>query len=267
MLLGRLHAPRKDRQVVWYNVYVIKTGILLHVYHLDTTGWEELVWGRPEQNELGTAAKFAECLLDIPVGHEVSSIIYCGPSEKDGLTEAAFAKKYLLHRIDDLAAFPRLKRKIDRLSSVEYETFVGRLHDLVVGPLIKNTTEELNAAATYFADKQVDVVIQIAAATHAPRCLREQISARYHGLVDKNQQWFVAASDVNYEGVDPDDVVIAEPMHRHDNPLYGFRPAWAEVTKKYPRLSLENKKQVLRQLDKIMNDALDSQPVSTEVRN
>jgi hypothetical protein len=137
----------------------------------------------------------------------------------------------------------------------------------VVGPVIKNTANEVVRAARYFATQRVDKVVQVAAATHAPRCLRDQLQARQQGLIDRRQRWYVAAADVGYHGVDPDDVVIAEPIHRQDNPLYGFQPAWSQVAKQYPRLSLENKKRVLRHFSKVMHDALADQPDTTEVAN
>jgi len=246
---------------------VTKTGILLHVYHLDTGGWEKMIWGDAAHEELGTGTKFIECLLNISPGEQVTSIVYSGPSRKDGLTEGAYTQKYLQDRVGELLKFPRLRHKLDALSSTEYAVFLERLYGLALGPAIKNTEAEIDNAAAYFFKKQVDRVIQVAAATHAPRCLRNQLAARQKGLIDKRQRWFVTASDVGYHGVQPDDVVIAEPIHRQDNPLYGFRPAWSELAKRYPRLSLENKKMLLRRLDEIMTEALASQPETTEVAN
>lgn len=245
----------------------MKIGILLHVYHLDTTAWERMVWGDPHTDELGTVTKMAECLLDIPVADEVAAIVYSGPSMRDGLNEGASTKQYILDRIEQLAEFPRLKTKLEQLSKPEYDRFVQRLQDLTLGPVIKNTAAELAHAADYFMQQGADRVIQIAAATHAPRCMRDQVAARHQGVISKRQQWCVMAADIGYAGTQPDDVVIAEPIHRKDNPLYGFHPAWAEVTKRYPYLTLENKKRVLRQMDQIMSEALAAQPESTEVVN
>jgi len=244
-----------------------KTGILVHVYHLDTTAWEAMVWGRPEQDELGSVTKLVECLLDMPADEQVSAIIYSGPSQKDGLTEGGYMKQYLLDRFDRLQEFPRLRKRLEQAPEDVRNLLLERIQAIALGPELRNTADEVQFAAKYFRDEQVDRVFQVAAATHAPRCLREQVSARYHGLIDKNQKWYVVASDVNYEGISPDDVIIAEPIHRQDNPLYGFRPAWAEVAKMYPRLSTGNKKELLRRMDANMQELLANQPASTEVRN
>ncbi len=240
---------------------------MLHVYHLETDGWERMVWGDPAKDELGTATKFVECLLDVPVDDETVAVVYSGPSERDGLGEGAYTKRCLLDRLEQLADFPRLKQKLDQLSAAEYECFVGRLQGIVLGPVIKNTLAEVESAGEYFNHCHADKVFQIAAATHAPRCLRDQAAVRVRGGIDKRQQWFMVAADGNYKGYTPDDIIIAEPLHRTDNPLYGFHPAWVEVTRPYSYLTPENKKTVLRQIDGIMADALLSQPESTEVVN
>jgi hypothetical protein len=244
-----------------------KIGILLHVYHLETTSWEEMVWGKPEANELGTGTKFVECLLNIPAHEEVVSVVYSGPSQRDGLIEGAYTKKFILDRIDQLESFPRLKQKLDALTTDERELFVKRLNELSVGQVIKNTLTEVECGAAFFAEQRADMVIQVAAATHAPRCLRDQVIVRHRGLIDITQQWVVTASDVNYHYVTPHDIVIAEPIHRQDNPLFGYHPSWVEVTKRYPHLSLENKKVLLQQLDAVTSEMLANQPHSTEVAN
>lgn len=244
-----------------------KIGILLHVYHLETTSWEEMVWGRPESDELGTGTKFVECLLNIPAHEAVVSVVYSGPSQKDGLIEGAYTKKFLVDRINRLREFPRLKKQIDALSPKEYDLLVHRINELVVGPVIKNTVAELEQGAAFFREQKADMVIQVAAATHAPRCLRDQVIARYEGWIEQRQYWVVTASDVNYHDVTPRDVVIAEPIHRQDNPLFGYHPSWVEVTKRYPHLSLENKKILLGKLDEITAEMLANQPHDTQVAN
>lgn len=246
---------------------VMKIGILLHVYHLETDGWQQLVWGDPETDSLGTGTKLVECLLDTPTSDEVNVIVYSGPSMRDGMGEGAYTKQLILDGIDHLNDFPRLRTKLATLTDAEHARLVERVQNITLGPSIKNTAAEMQHAAAYFAQHKVDRVLQIAAATHAARCLRDQASARFHGLIDKHQQWFTVASDINYVGYTPDDVVIAEPIHRKDNPLYGFHPAWSEVTKHYPHLTLENKKKVLLQIDQLMSEALAAQPEATEVVN
>lgn len=245
----------------------MKIGILLHVYHLETEDWERLVWGDPGADELGIGTKFVECLLDIPADQEVVSIVYGGPSVKNGMGEGAHTKQYLLEQLDSLDTFPRLRRRLERLTPAEYSCFMARLHGLQISPSVKNTLAEVHAAGKYFGEQQTDIVIQVAAATHAARCLRDQTVAREQGIINRQQPWFVAASDIGIANIAPSDVVIAEPLHRTDNPLYGFRPAWAELAKHYAFLSLENKKKFLVEMDVLMTKLLADQPDDTPMVN
>jgi len=229
-----------------------KLGILLHVYHLGAAEWERLVWGDPAADELGTGTRYVECLLDIPADQTVVSIVYSGPSQKNGLIEGAYTKQYIIDRLDTLGAFPRLKWKLDQLTEAEYALFVERVHGMVVGPVIKNTLAELENAAVFFREEGVGQVIQVAAATHAPRCLRDQLTLRHNGVIDKNQRWYMAAADRSFSGATPADVVIAEPLHRPDDAMRGVSPSWSELLKLYAGLHTENKKFVIRELDKVM---------------
>ena len=214
-----------------------KIGILLHVYHLEALGWEQLVWGQPEKDRLGTLTKFVDFLLDLPINQSVTSIIYSGPSNKDGLSEGAYAKHYLEEHLESLRAFPRLKLKLDRLSPDDYKVFADRVAGLITGPLIKNTLDEVAHAAADFAGGRVDAVVQIAAASHAPRCLQAQAIVRQTGEIPNHQQWFVLASDTSFHSTQPADVVILEPPHRGDDPMVKFKPTLAEVMKTYFELS------------------------------
>lgn len=228
---------------------VMATGILLHVYHLKTPGWQTLVWGNSKKDQLGTLTKFADCLLGIPAYETVESIVYSGPSTKGDLTEGAYARQYLVDRIDQLAGFFRLKQKIDRLSKAEYQQFIKRIHGLVTGPVIKNTSAEVNEAAHYFTTKRCTKIIQIASASHGPRCVQEQALAREKGIIPKEQQWHTILSETNHAGQSVGDVVIIEQPSRGDDPLMTFTPTLGELIKPFYSLTATDKKRFIRALE------------------
>lgn len=211
----------------------MKTGILLHVYHLEVLGWEALVWGDPALDQLGTLTKFVDCLLDIPASDEVFSIIYSGPSQKDGMAEGVYARQFLLDHIDHLGDFPRLRHKLERLSTEEHRIVMERVRGLVAGPVIKNTRAELENGAVYFAERGVQRVLQIAAASHAPRCVKLQAVVRAAGLIPQDQQWFLVPSETCFNGGEPSDVVILEPPHRADDPVLGIHPSLPQTLLRY----------------------------------
>lgn len=222
---------------------MIINGVLLHVYHLETKNWKELVWGDPASDKLGTAAKFAEVLLDIPSDQEVKSVIFSGPSKKDGLIEGAYTKKFLLERLDSLIEFPTLKKKIESLDSEALRIFKSRVENIESGPIIKNTSEEMQQASEYL--RQCDRVYQVASASHAPRCLKNQIQARAEGRIPKEQPWYTVPSDTFFCGSTADDVIILEPSHRGDDPMTG-QSGITEALKPYFSLETEKKKELIK---------------------
>lgn len=233
----------------------MKTGILLHTYYLEILGWEELVWGVPAKDKLGTLTKLADCLLDIPADEGVFAIIYDGPSSKDGVGEGHYTKRYLVDRIELLQEFPRLRQKIERLSSQEYEVFVERMRGLTVGHSIRNTKQEIADGAAYFAEADVHKVLEIAAATHAPRCIKEQAVARENGLLPIDQQWFMVASESCFAGGSAVDVLIREPAHRADDPLLGVHPSLADVLDRFQyELNKDQHVETLRRFDRVVTE-------------
>lgn len=78
----------------------------------------------------------------------------------------------------------------------------------------KNTVTEIEAAISHFRKHDINVVILISSATHAPRCLRD-IQAVLGKLGEKNYDpiVLVSPSTVCYPDSRPQEVVIFEPPH------------------------------------------------------
>lgn len=238
-----------------------RIGILLHTYHVEAVDWEGIVWGDPNaEDTLGTVPKLAEILLGIPVDDEVFSIIGEGPSMRDGVYEGTYTKQFLMARLDELARFPRIQRKLVRLDQGAQQVFWNRIGALVVGPRIDNTAQEVAMAAELFGGQGVDQVIQIAAMTHAPRCVREQGVARMLGIIPLSQPWSTVMSDTNFAGATPADVDVAEPAHRGDDPLRDHSLSWPQTTARYWSLPPRAKWWVLTALHRLMNEAETANP-------
>lgn len=224
-----------------------KVGILVHCRHLETVAWEELVYGIPAEDKLGDLAVLARVILTLEPTEEVACIVIGrGPSWKDGLDEGEYTKQFLLAHLRNLRDFPRLKPFLDKLSSEQMQAFEKLAEEIIITPEIKNTVAEVETAAKLFAEKGVEKVVQICAASHASRCIKEQAVARSHGAINKNQLWQTVASDIAYHDTKPEDVAVIEPLHRRDQPMTFVRPGFSEVIAPYFFLPDADKKELVK---------------------
>jgi hypothetical protein len=226
---------------------VTKVGILVHCRHLETVAWEDLVFGIPEQDKLGDLAMLVQVIVRLEPTEELEGIVLgCGPSHRDGLNEGEYTKKFWLDNFEKLRSFPRLNALLGEMSEEESAALRAAIENVVVTHEIKNTVAEIEAAAAIFADKNIQKVVQICAASHASRCIKEQAVARSHGTIDKNQVWHTVATDMSYHDTKPEDVAVIEPLHRRDQPMTFVRPGLSEVIAPYFFLPDEDKKELVR---------------------
>lgn len=228
-------------------------GILIHCRNLSTIAWEDLVFGQPEQGKLGDHATLARILLTLSVGEQVTHIVIGrGPSERDGLDEGEYSKKFLLDNFNRLDEFELLRPLLARLNDTERAALRAALESTILTTRIANTSEEVAAAAKLFNEAGVDRVIQISAASHAPRCLKEQAVLRAKGVIKNAQLWQVVATDMCYYNTKPEDVCVIEPLHRLDQPLTYVRPGLSEVIAPYFSLDDEEKKVFISTVNEFM---------------
>jgi hypothetical protein len=238
--------------------FVNKAGVLLHVYHLGSEDWERLVWGDPARNELGVGAKLLEYFLSVPPTTTVQTVLYNGPSQRDGVPEGEYTLRFLKRKVPELRHFPKLRTLYDALQPAEIEAFELRLREIRIGGSIADTYDEIRRAAAYFADRHIWQVVHIAAATHAPRCIQLQAKVRENGLLPAQQLWYTVASDRSFAGRTATDVVVVEPPHRADDPLLHHDPTLASLVRRHYSLTAEGKKRfiadVQQSLDKLYAD-------------
>ncbi len=209
----------------------MKAGILMHSRHLETIGWEQLVWGVPTEDSVGSLPKVVELVLDEPECSPYQTIIFGGgPSTKDSMTEGEYTKKYLLDRLDDLREFPRFAQ---RLGGSALSNLRGRLEGIVVTEPFTRSVDEIAIAAQMFEERQVTRVTQVTAASHAPRCVQLQSAARATGQIPASQKWSLVADDRCYESANPLSTMIFEPPHRGDDPMRDAKTSITDVLGDY----------------------------------
>jgi hypothetical protein len=227
-----------------------RIGILVHCRHLDTDAWEELVFGRPDQDKLGDQGTLARVVLSLESSEELACIVFGrGGSWRDGLNEGEYSKQYLLDNLHRLREFPLLAPLLEALDDGGLAALRRAMESVIVTREVPNTVEELETASAIFAEHRVDKVVQIAAASHASRCIKEQAVARSHGKIARNQLWLTVATDTVYHNTRPEDVCVIEPLHRRDQPITFVRPGLSEVIAPYFFLPDEDKKEFIDLVD------------------
>lgn len=233
-----------------------RVGIMVHCRNLTTEAWEELVFGLPDRNQLGDHATLARVVLSLTPSEELACVVFGrGTSWRDGLNEGDYSKKFLLDNLDRLREFPVLAPLLARAGDGGLATFRRTMEAVLVTAEVRNTVEEIEAASAIFAEHRVEKVVQIAAASHAARCVKEQAVARARGRIDAGQMWYAVATDMPYYGTGPEDVVVVEPLHRCDQPMTYARPGLAEAIAPYFRLPDEDKKEFIALVEEFMRSA------------
>lgn len=235
---------------------MVRTGVLVHARNPKTLNWEELVWGVPAEDRLGDLTKLIELILREADTEPVTCIVIgTSAATKVGLLEGEYTKKFLLDRLDALTAFPRLKNRLQQLSEDDYALLRSRLENIVVTPIVKNTSEELIAAARIFREQDIHEVVQITAASHGPRCVQVQAVAREQGHIPKDQLWYVMITDMCFKDAAPLTTLVLEPPHRGDDPMVDFKPTLPEVLRPYIYdLSPADKKKFIHAVKDFMDE-------------
>jgi hypothetical protein len=233
---------------------LIKSGILIHVNYLQP-GWEALAWGEPEKGLMGTIPKVIQLLLVQTPDEPITDIVmYTGPSRKDGLNEGEYSKKYLLDHFNQLNDFPQLKPLIETLSNDQLQELRAQLEENIhtLNELV-NSSDEVTNAAKYFAEHGITKIYQVAVASHAPRCIQLQALIRYRHEIPVEQFWYTIAADTTFEGTAPNDVIVAEPPHRGDDPAFGVHPSITDLLKQYYALPYEARQPFLKGVASVLD--------------
>lgn len=185
----------------------MRTAILIHGRHLGTTDWERIIWGEPQKGIFGNVSKGIRLAMK-----ENAELIYwgTGSSKKDGTIESQYIFEYAVAHAAEL---PEFKGK----DAVAVEAILKPLSFIDLGG--QNTAQEVERAARVCLERGIERLILVSAPTHSARCLQEAEKLRARGALG-NLEVFATSSDVPYAHSSPDDVVIIEPPHRGDAPMW-----------------------------------------------
>lgn len=205
-------------------------GILCHGRHLQTVGWEGIMWGRPP-DLLGQLPKMVLVALE-----EDAKIVLlgAGASEINGKKEAIFTKDYLFRRFAELSSFS----SFEGIELKEAEKKISEI--LVTDVRPQNTAQEMIYAGPLFEQAGVEKIYIVSSPTHLPRCLNEAL--KFFGKLGSRfalHDFVACPSDVGWSS--NDEVYVFEPPHRPDDRTGEIRIKLAAMLSQPERLSEINK--------------------------
>jgi len=177
--------------------------VLVHGLHLQTEGWERLVWGIPGLTEVGRIPRAIEVALK-----EDAELLMWGTGasvdEKTGLKESEYTQKFALDHVNELAAYTG--RTVEEITRIISQRSVLQLETT-------NTKNETAEALSLCAERGINTLYLVSSPTHVPRCLLTaiQLSKEPHGIVLCG-----VPADTSTEHWQPKDVAVVEPSHRPD---------------------------------------------------
>lgn len=226
-----------------------RVGILIHGLHLQAKGWEQIVWGNPP-HELGSLPKAVEVILSFGLENVGHVVFGTGASQKGGVKEAEYTRLELATGLEGLQKHPEVLLGPNRRLKLE---------KLISGSTIEleaqNTHEEITNAARHFAAHGCSLIVQIpTCASHAPRCVKTFAQVKARGGIPEGQVWMVAAPDTTFAGSTIDDVAIAEPPHRGDDPMLGAQVQTCEIVARLLGLPPLSRKRALLAVHQLLAD-------------
>ncbi len=202
-----------------------RAGVLIHGYHLQAKGWENIVWGEPPL--MGRLPKGIAVALET----EAEVVVFgTGASEKGGKKEAEVIRDYLFEHFFELEKFPiydGIKLKED------FREAERRLKEIsVLETKSQNTLEEVKFAGEIFKNHGIEKAILVSSPTHISRCLKYAyvVFSEEKELSYLTQELYATPSQVCYPGDKAGDVIVIEPPHRPDRP-YSLYPCVKRMMK------------------------------------
>lgn len=209
-----------------------------HGRHVGARGWENLVWGSPEEGKLGTLPMMILTALGVGPQHVRVLGVGTGASRTPGgRIEARCMQDCLVRNTHRLEEFDRIRTHPNWTATGRGE--ITRLIDrIALDTWSQNTAEEIEQAARIFREYGATQIFAVTCSSHAPRCVALQSQARAAGVIPPGQIWATVPDDMDFGG---GDTLIIEPPHRGDDPALHAHPKAHQVLARFFRLSPEDR--------------------------
>jgi hypothetical protein len=171
-----------------------KTVVVVHGCHPDAEGWEDIMWGDPQNGVWGRIP------LALKLWNEYGEsawLHWAGRLEGEKTLQLAKIKA----------------KELDYFKSCTQDEIEELLSERsVLNASVENTREELESA---FRVEGANRLVLVSSPTHIARCLQEATKIRLQKY--PHVDVFAVSSDVSYHNCGPEDVVVMEPPHRADD--------------------------------------------------
>lgn len=184
--------------------------VLIHGYHLQAEGWENIVWGDPAAGVWGSIPRGVEYAYR----HNAAKIFWgTGASQKGGIKESQYIYNVALARVDELAG-------LCGCLPAELERFLKDRSYIDV--ITQNTIEEIKAFLDLSVREGAKEVAIVAVATHASRSIKTSLAVivQEPAYASFRHHVVLVPADTCFAGARADDVAVVEPPHRGDMPKW-----------------------------------------------
>ncbi len=235
----------------------MKTGIFVcgRDINLPLPEWERLMWGEPP-NKMGSLPMAVKITSDEElIKPDTVSLLVLGNGcipGKNNPDEIGFTKRYFFKHAQRLMEFEELRnRKHGRPGRTQYDCtiFYGENDVAEVGRIVNNTAEEIVEATRLFSEAGITRIFMVSCGSQIARAMMAQIAAKEHGEISAGQQWFFVADDMFYSDTTATDVVVIEPPHRTDDPMFRTPLKTHEVMKRFFQIPWDKRVKLLKQFD------------------
>ena len=217
-----------------------RIGVLVHGYNTMAEGWNTTVWGDEVHDRMGRISQAVAVIsilrsLTPSAGpcHDdsakdgvgaISSLLWGSgvPSLQIGIMEGQYTLGIMRERFPLLRSFSFFRDMAD-LDFEQLQSLVIQISTPQNDSI--NTVTELESAFRHFEIEEVNVIVLVSSATHAPRCLRDACRILEEWGTEKSTTsvkvfkscWrpllLVSPAPTCFHGTSARDVIIAEPPH------------------------------------------------------
>ncbi len=231
-----------------------KTCVLVHGRHMETEGWEKLVWG---DGPMIGAAPFG---LYLALQKGARLVFGTGASEKDGLKECAYTRRFLESNLERLRDFPEFLKKYwrwdDTIHGMVYDqderarVFSDVLNAAHLDIESVDTASEVKNAVAFAKSIRATELIQVSSPFHVERCAKVSAELLEDGFDFGDVIPMTASSKSSTEKCRASTTVILEHPHRGDDPMIASSLAPHQVFPRMFRLSPKERMEFFRETDK-----------------